>query len=153
MRRLKKAMVAAAGVSALLAAGILSAAPAQASGVTHQGCTAYVYRYGGYSSCVGLIQRSLNGIASVRGGAYGGYQLAVDNSFGYNTYTNVTRFQRYTGISADGIVGNNTWYQLCRYAGSYSMYGNDAWYAAYDAGCIVEVPVGSGGGYYNISRY
>jgi len=150
---MKRFTAAAAGVAALLAAGTLTAAPAQASGVTGRGCTAYVYDYGGYSSCVGLIQRTLNGIAAVRGGSYGGYQLAVDNSFGYNTDTNVTRFQSYVGITADGIVGSNTWYQLCRYAGSYSMYGRDGWYAAYDAGCIVEVPVGTGGGYYNISRY
>ncbi|MRG61382.1 hypothetical protein GE115_16110 [Agromyces sp. CFH 90414] len=94
----------------------------------------------------------LNGIAYSRGSVYGGYQLAVDNSFGANTKTNVVRFQRYLSLSADGVVGPKTWYQLCRYAGTRSFNLSTAhakqkaaWNAAYDAGCYVDVPVGPAG--------
>lgn len=153
----------AGGAVALAIAGICAIAPATAAsattGATGQGCTAYQYSSGGYSTCVGYIQRMLNGIASVRGGSYGGYQLVVDNSFGANTNTNVRRFQSYTGLVSDGIVGRNSWNQLCRYAGtrSFAEYNSSAlqksaWQAAYDAGCYVDRPVGVAG-IEVISRY
>lgn len=148
--------VIAGGALALAIAGLGVVVPATAAnaatGATGKGCTAYQYSSGGYSTCVGYIQRMLNGIASVRGSSYGGYQLAVDNSFGANTNTNVRRFQSYTGLVSDGIVGRNTWNQLCRYAGtrSFAVYNasslqKSAWQAAYDAGCYVDRPVGTAG--------
>lgn len=153
----------AGGALALAITGFCALAPATAAnaaaGTTGKGCTAYQYSQGGYSTCIGYIQRMLNGIAELRGASYGGYQLAVDNSFGPNTNTNVRRFQSYTYLVSDGIVGPNTWHQLCRYAGTRS-YGlatasalkKSAWQAAYDAGCYVEVP-GAGAGYTTISKY
>ncbi|KQM82597.1 peptidoglycan-binding protein [Agromyces sp. Leaf222] len=154
----------AGAMTALAIAGLCAIAPATAAnaatGATGKGCTAYQYSSGGYSTCVGYIQRMLNGIAATRGGSYGGYQLAVDNSFGANTNTNVRRFQSYTGLVSDGIVGRNSWNQLCRYAGtrSFAVYNasalqKSAWQAAYDAGCYVDKPVGSGAGIQVISRY
>lgn len=154
MKTLKSRL--AGGALALAIAAGVAIAPATAAnaatGATGKGCTAYQYSSGGYSTCVGYIQRMLNGIASVRGGSYGGYQLAVDNSFGANTNTNVRRFQSYTGLVSDGIVGRNTWNQLCRYAGtrSFAVYNasalqKSAWQAAYDAGCYVDKPVGTAG--------
>lgn len=146
----------AGGAVALAIAGLCAIAPATAAnaatGATGKGCTAHQYSYGGYATCVGYIQRMLNGIASTRGGSYGGYQLAVDNNFGANTNTNVRRFQSYTYLVSDGIVGRNTWNQLCRYAGtrSFAVYNasslqKSAWQAAYDAGCYVDRPVGTAG--------
>lgn len=41
-----------------------------------------------------------------------GYSLAVDNQFGPTTQDCVKRFQRSQGLSADGIVGYNTWAYL-----------------------------------------
>lgn len=154
MNRAKKAIAALVGTGAILSAGLLSAAPAQAAtGATGQGCTAYTYQREGYSTCVGLIQRMLNGIRSRY--SYGGYTVDVDNSFGYNTENNAMAFQNFRGLTVDGIVGPNTWNQLCIYAGQASFYSNnDAWQAAYDAGCYVHVPSpGSPGGTYTISRY
>lgn len=152
-------------ITGVLLAAVLTittiAMPAQdasAAGTTGKGCTAYNYSYGGWSGCIGLIQRMLNGINYVRGVAYGGYALSVDNSFGPNTNTQVRRFQSYAGLVSDGIVGPNTWNQLCRYAGASSNYNNyydptprTGWQAAYDAGCWVQKPAGAG--YTRLQKY
>ncbi|MFF2275746.1 peptidoglycan-binding protein [Agromyces sp. NPDC058126] len=154
MKTLKSRL--AGGALALAIAVGCAVAPAAAAsantGSTGKGCTAYQYSSGGYATCVGYIQRMLNGIAYSRGPVYGGYQLAVDNSFGGNTNTNVRRFQSYVGLTSDGVVGRNTWYQLCRYAGTRSFalsnahaLQKSAWNAAYEAGCYVDVPVGPAG--------
>lgn len=151
-------------VSTVVAAGLaLTAAPANAySGTSGKGCTATQYSRGGYSTCIGYIQRMLNGIDSAYNESYGytGYQLTVDNSFGANTETNVRRFQTWTHLTSDGIVGPNTWNKLCFYAGqvnfaysSSSAAKRAAWNAAYNAGCIVEKPASGSPGYVSISRY
>ena len=150
-----KSRLAGGAIAIAIAVGCALAPATAASantGSTGKGCTAYQYSYGGYSTCVGYIQRMLNGIAYSRGSVYGGYQLAVDNAFGANTKTNVKRFQSYLGLTSDGIVGKNTWYQLCRYAGtrSFALYTahslqKSAWNAAYEAGCYVDKPVGTAG--------
>ncbi|BDZ53499.1 hypothetical protein GCM10025870_05720 [Agromyces marinus] len=129
------------------------------TGSTGKGCTAHQYAYGGYASCIGNIQKMLNGISHVRGKTYGGYTLTVDNQFGANTKTNVRRFQSYVGLVSDGIVGPKTWHQLCRYAGTRSFAEHNAsaaqktaWNAAYHAGCWVDKP-GPGASIIPIKKY
>ncbi|MDF0514177.1 peptidoglycan-binding domain-containing protein [Agromyces sp. H3Y2-19a] len=151
----------AGGAVALAVAGLCAIAPATAanaySGTSGKGCTAYVYSRGGYSTCVGQIQRMLNGVQS----AYGlGSALAVDNSFGPATESQVRKFQSWVYITSDGIVGRNTWNTLCSYAGqvnfayaSSSAAKRTAWQAAYDAGCYVEKPASGSPGYITISKY
>lgn len=41
-----------------------------------------------------------------------GYSLTVDGSFGTTTKSKVVSFQQAKGLSADGVVGNNTWEAL-----------------------------------------
>lgn len=162
MKPLKRTFAAALGGIGLLAGGLATAAPARAAtvsqGATGYGCTAYTYDIGGYSGCVGYIQRINNGEIS-SGNYYGGLYLAVDNSFGPNTETSVARFQSYYGLAADGVVGPNTWNQLCGVAGSYlnqlsyaTAAEKDEWQAAYDAGCYVQ-KVDGNGHIYSISKY
>lgn len=102
----------------------------------------------------------LNGVNVGYGSRYGGYGLTVDNSLGTSTYTQVRRFQKFAGLTSDGIVGRKTWNQLCFYAGqvnfNYKSSGatqNAAWRAAYKAGCYVEIETSTGIGYKTISRY
>jgi len=42
-----------------------------------------------------------------------GFYVAADGHFGNGTKAVVQRFQSYRGLSADGIVGYNTWSRLC----------------------------------------
>ena len=151
-------------VAALMATSLSVALPAQQasaySGSTGKGCTAYQYGYGGYSTCISYIQQMLNGINLAYGQNYGGSSLAVDASFGPRTKTQVQRFQKWTGLKVDGVVGPRTWQELCSWAGQvffkYSHAGsirNKAWSAAYNAGCYVERPTSGGIGYETISRY
>ena len=151
----------AGGAVALAIAGICAIAPATAAsattGATGQGCTAYQYSRGGYATCVGQIQRMLNGVQS----AYSlGSALAVDNSFGPATESQVRTFQSWVHITSDGIVGRNSWNTLCSYAGQVnfayptaSAAKRTAWQAAYDAGCYVEKPASGSPGYVTISKY
>jgi peptidoglycan hydrolase-like protein with peptidoglycan-binding domain len=99
----------------------------------------------------------LNGVQA----AYGlGSTLAVDNSFGPATESQVRKFQSWVYITSDGIVGRNTWNMLCFEAGqvgfayaSSSAAERTAWQAAYDAGCYVEQPSSGSPGYVTISKY
>lgn len=52
-----------------------------------------------------LIQERLNSV---------GFSLSIDGIFGSGTYNAVKVFQRNRGLSADGIVGRNTWDWLLR---------------------------------------
>lgn len=116
------------------------ATPAQAVNyTTGQGCTANVYKRGGYSHCVGYLQTMLNGMSSRRG-----YVLVVDNSYGTKTYNRVREFQSTARISSDGVVGPTTWNWLCANTGynfkrtSTKASERKAWKAAYQAGCRVQ---------------
>ena len=96
------------------------------------GCTAYTYSQGGYSTCIGYIQRILNASSSFWGPHHyinNGYsitssQLTVDNSFGPATASKVRTFQGWSYLTADAIVGPKTWNALC----------HEAWYIAYYTG-------------------
>lgn len=162
MKVLRKAAIVVALTMALTGVGAVApSSQAEAfSGTSNKGCNAYQYSRGGYSSCIAAIQRMLNGVNLSYGSSYGGYGLTVDNSFGANTDTQVRRFQKFARVTSDGIVGRNTWNQLCFYAGQVNFnYGssgatrNAAWQAAYNAGCYVEVATSTGIGYKTISRY
>ena len=76
-----------------------------------------MYSQGGYSACIGYIQRMLNGIEAGYYLGAGDVYLAVDNNFGPATRGQVVKVQRWSYITADGIVGRNTWDTLCTYAG------------------------------------
>lgn len=81
-------------------------AAAAAWDATHQptSCTARDWYYGTSGSCVQEIQRLLN--AEIGAG------LTVDGRFGGDTRQAVVFFQKSQGISADGIVGPQTWSRL-----------------------------------------
>ncbi len=66
-------------------------------------------RVGSTGTAVRTIQRQLNRIAK----NYPGFgTLTVDGNFGSGTAEVVRRFQRQFGLTADGVVGYSTWYQI-----------------------------------------
>ena len=150
MKRLQRLVLGlVAGLLAATGLAMTAQAPAQAAT-----CTSYQYGSGGSGQCVKEIQTMLNGITHVYGGRYPsscgmvstGY-LTVDGSFGPKTLAKVKSFQKWECLSADGIIGRNTWRELCFRAGQVSMgysfspaIERAAWNAAKRAGCAVEYP-------------
>lgn len=131
-----------------LVAGVAS--PAQAgppvSKSTGKGCTAYTYRATSTSTCAKYIQIMLNGIRAEYGiGSY----LVEDGVYGQLSAAQVKRFQKWTQLVQDGVVGPRTWNELCFYAGQVAFWytgqtrKNRAWNAAYSAGCWVEYGYGT----------
>lgn len=74
---------------------------AQPTGVT--GTVSVTLKNGSSGSLTRYLQVMLNKM---------GYSLSVDGIFGPNMETAVKNFQSSKGLTADGIVGNNTWKQL-----------------------------------------
>jgi zinc D-Ala-D-Ala carboxypeptidase len=122
--KMRKVLISALLAGATLIGGVAAAAPAQAAGR----CVDYQYSSGGYSTCVGYIQSILRQYNQV---------TAVDNNFGPATLTAVKQFQRGNGLTADGVVGANTWQKLCAFGKSatYPPYAAAARAAANAAGC------------------
>lgn len=67
-----------------------------------------VLRRGSSGSAVRTLQQAIN--------AWGGARLLVDGDFGAATEIAVRRFQTAHGLVVDGVVGNQTWPVLERYA-------------------------------------
>lgn len=68
-------------------------------------------REGNENSQVGTLQTLLNSRGYL---GEDGNPLDVDNIFGTNTDFAVREFQRDQGLSADGIVGFNTWSRILK---------------------------------------
>jgi peptidoglycan hydrolase-like protein with peptidoglycan-binding domain len=114
-----------------LAAALIVVPVTSASASTR--CVDNVYGYGGYSTCIGDIQKILNLHKSVDGDN----RIKVDNSFGKDTLAAVKSFQRDERLSADGSVGPATWKKLCGVKFGYgtASFLNAAYAAQKNAGC------------------
>ncbi|UOE43224.1 peptidoglycan-binding domain-containing protein [Agromyces larvae] len=129
MNLVKKTFSVLGGVALAATLAVAPVSPAAAA----TDCVDNVYKYGGYSSCVGDIQKILNLAHSVQGS----YRLKVDNSFGANTRNSVKWFQSSKGLTADGVVGPKTWQALCAHKFGYgtAAFLKSAYAAQDHAGC------------------
>ncbi len=80
----------------------------------------YDFGMGNTGSCVSIIQRTLRNYGMTTGSNYFKYSPKsvltasfVDSIFGPNTHGQIENFQRWQGIQVDGVVGPQTWGQLC----------------------------------------
>lgn len=108
-------------------------------------CVNYVYAYGGTGRCVKNIQKILNGVSNV----YSGITqcnttmtqtfLSTDGVWGNKTDAKVRQYQRWSCLSADGVVGPQSWRHLCSDAHDMGIwnitYAIWAYSAGHDAGC------------------
>lgn len=130
-----------------MSVGVVAFKPTENAGAAS--CKSYVYKKGGYGECVRNIQKILNGHAAAFGRSWGctkpqypGY-ISADASFGPLTYNRVRSFQTQSCIKSDGIVGAQTWAELCMYARSIewnwpsttNSYMKSAITAGYNSGC------------------
>ncbi|MEK4433126.1 peptidoglycan-binding domain-containing protein [Paenibacillus sp. FSL M7-0802] len=93
-----------------------------------------------FSGIASAAQAGFSWWPTLREGSTGGYvsglqanlwafgqqpYTAIDGSFGSGTKTGVMNFQRYAGVTADGVAGSSTWNRF----DYYSFYSTDKhWY-------------------------
>lgn len=76
-------------------------------------CRSYTYKQGSSGTCVRYIQTIVGYIQ------YGNTTtLKSDGSFGPATKSAVVKFQQSARLSADGVVGPNTWNEICASRGA-----------------------------------
>jgi peptidoglycan hydrolase-like protein with peptidoglycan-binding domain len=127
-----------------IVAGLVVLPSSQANAAS--GCIVYTYRQGSSGTCVKNIQTILT--LNTRSGSCGNVNTAVgiDGSFGPQTAAGVKAFQRENCLTADGIVGPNTWRALCTqafYTRVASPTDNDrAWLAGLQSGCATMSGMG-----------
>jgi hypothetical protein len=112
-------------------------------------CTKQTVSIHQHDDCVLSIQRMLDATDSHWGGSY----VALNGNFNFSTQTQIEKFQGatanrlylFTGDETNGVVGQNTWRELC--------YADNTWHglaAPFDsAGCQVSFGVSWGGIYPN----
>ena len=107
-------------------------------------CKANTYGSGASSTCVKYIQRFYNGAGYQYWKWSGNALLTVDGKYGTQTKTQTAAFQKFSGLTQDGVVGPKTWSILCADAGAIKnnklqaypkIY--DAYLAAKSAGCAI----------------
>jgi peptidoglycan hydrolase-like protein with peptidoglycan-binding domain len=98
-------------------------------------CRAYTWSVGKSNVCVQEIQRITNAAGARHWHYAGSAVITTDGSFGPMTKAQVVAFQRFGRLSADGVVGPNTWTALCAYARLLGA-ANDGYKAAAVSGCV-----------------
>lgn len=134
IRRKIALLVAGAALASVSLASGVTAAPAQAA--PQAACRQYNYSQGSSGNCVRAIQALISTAnhTGVPGRIDIGAPITRDGAFGPATRDAVVRFQAYNGLTADGIVGTNTWYKLCNgavYAPTQSLITDYNWAFAY----------------------
>ena len=130
---LKGLSVALVALASVMSLSLTAVKPASASST----CTANIYSYGGYSTCIKYIQILANHKLSDINHTH----LTVDGSFGPATRNGILAIQNKWHLTVDGIVGKNTWRALCS-PGSISPlagydFSNTEKAAANSAGCSI----------------
>jgi hypothetical protein len=138
MKKTSVAVIATVGTG-MFAALVSGAAPASADTLSPDGCRVrargdLAYKDGpnwGYNCRVGYgyLQHNNRMVLAVQSFLQSTtyYQGALDCEFGNQTYNAVKTFQRSVGLTADGVVGANTWKKM---QSQLVLNGNtDTWYA------------------------
>jgi len=138
--RIAATVVATAAAATGLVGVTEAVAPTTASAATY--CKNYVYEIGGSGSCVMDIQKlvSIDLAYDHALGYTGAYTVTWDGIFGPQTKTAVQAYQRYEGLTADGIVGPKTWGVICStewVGGGYNPVAKyeSTWNSAFLAAC------------------
>ncbi len=132
MRRFIATMLAVG--SLILGSVVVGTAPANAAPVAP--CKQYIYRQGGDGNCVKALQTLVSTKAYPGSSVtYIGSPIARDGKFGPATRAAIVKFQKKTGLAADGVVGRRTWAKLCTgsYAGTPAL--KREWNWAYNYAC------------------
>ena len=95
-------------------------------------CTNKTYKVGSKSTCVKYIQRAYNGFGTYW--KYAGFsKISVDGLYGSKMKAQTKTFQKFSGLSTDGIVSAKTWNMICADAGAIKNNKLSAYPAIYDA--------------------
>ena len=106
-------------------------------------CKKSTFSSGRTGTCVQDIQYIVNGECSIRATTHypSCSKLATDGQYGAKTIAQVKVFQKFVGLSQDGVVGPKTWTWMCNAAKSATRNTNGdthfEYSAAKDAGCYV----------------